>query len=146
MTGAPVEAADRNAVGDEFVKGTGHVLVVDDDEAVRNFVSTSLKSLGYTVSLCADGVEGVECYRRRHREIDMVILDLIMPKMNGLDAFRKMKEINPNVKVLVSSGFSHTQATHQMLAEGALTLLNKPFQMAELSQEVADHIQCDSQQ
>jgi len=126
------------------VKGTGRILLVDDEESVRNLVRTSLRSLGYTVSVCPDGAAGVDYYREHHQDIDLVILDLIMPKMNGQDAFREMKKINANVKVLVSSGFSHTQATRQMLNEGALALLNKPFQITELAEAVARHIQHNS--
>ncbi|MBL7134560.1 MAG: transporter substrate-binding domain-containing protein [Phycisphaerae bacterium] len=145
----PLAAADaavtgRTVAGDEPVRGTEHVLIVDDEESVRDFVRTSLQSLGYTVSACADGAAGVDYYRRHHQEIDLVILDLIMPRMNGLDAFREMKKIEANVRVLVSSGFSYTQATRQMLDEGALALLNKPFSIAKLSQAVAEHIQHDS--
>lgn len=132
-----VPAAPR----DELVKGTGHILVVDDEESVRNFVATSLRSLGYTVRTCANGADAVDNYREQHREIDLVILDLIMPKMSGQDAFRRMKEVDPHVRVLVSSGFSYSQAARQMLDDGALGLLNKPFQISRLSQAVAEHIQ-----
>ena len=136
----------RTVASDEPVRGTGHVLIVDDEESVCSFVRTSLRDLGYTVSTCADGASGVDHYREHHREIDLVILDLIMPKMNGQDAFREMRRINPNVRALVSSGFSHTQAARQMLDDGALALLNKPFRITELSQAVAEHIQCDRPQ
>ncbi|MDP6543341.1 MAG: response regulator [Phycisphaerae bacterium] len=133
--------------GDEKpVRGTGHILVVDDEESVRNFASTALRNLGYTVSTCCDGSEAVDCYREEHGTIDLVILDLIMPKMSGQDAFREFKKINPDVKVLVASGFSHTEATQQMLNDGALVLLNKPFQISKLSQAVAKHTKNDSPQ
>jgi len=141
-TGAPATA--RPVASDEQVRGTGHVLVVDDEESVRDLVRTSLRNLGYTVSACDDGAAGLDYYREHHDGIDLVILDLIMPKMNGQDVFREMKRINPNVKVLVSSGFSHSQATRGMLDEGALALLNKPFRITELSQAVAENIQRDS--
>jgi two-component system, cell cycle sensor histidine kinase and response regulator CckA len=121
-------------------RGTGHILVVDDEPSVRSFVQTSMEHLGYTVSTCSQGAEGVEYYRSGHGEIDLVILDLIMPKMSGQDAFREMKKINPDVRVLVSSGFSHSQASAQMLNEGARALLSKPFKIAELAAAVAQHI------
>ena len=132
---APVRPAAGAPVG-----GAGHVLVVDDEQSIRTFLQTSLGNLGYTVSTCPDGVAGVEHYREHHPEIDLVILDLVMPRMSGQDAFGEMKKINPNVKVLVSSGFSHSQAMRQMLDDGALALLNKPFEITELSQAVARHI------
>ena len=144
LTDADTAPTEGTGAANAPVRGTGHVLVVDDEESVRDFVRTSLQNLGYTVSACSDGAAGVDHYREHHQEIDLVIMDLIMPKMNGQDAFREMKKVNPNVRILVSSGFSHTQATHQMLDEGALALLNKPFQITELSEAVARHIQYDS--
>jgi len=132
---------DRTVSSDAPVRGTGHVLIVDDEESVRNFVRTSLQNLGYTVSVCDDGAAGVDYYRKHQQEIDLVILDLVMPRMSGQDAFEEIKRINTNVRVLVSSGFSHTQATLQMLDDGALGLLNKPFQITELAQAVARYIQ-----
>jgi two-component system, cell cycle sensor histidine kinase and response regulator CckA len=137
-------SAPQTVPSNKPVRGTGHVLIVDDEENVRNLVRMALQSLGYTVSACSDGAEGVDYYRDHRQEIDLVILDLIMPKMSGHDAFEEMKKINPNVRVLISSGFSHTQATRQMMNEGALALLNKPFQIADLSEAVALHIQQDS--
>ena len=144
LADANVAAPARIAANEAPAKGTGRVLIVDDEESVRDLVRTSLQNLGYTVSTCDDGIAGVDYYREHHREIDLVILDLIMPRMNGQDAFREMKKINPHVRVLVSSGFSQTQATRQMLDEGALGLLNKPFQVTELAREVAEHIHHDS--
>jgi PAS domain S-box-containing protein len=138
-------AAERTASSDKPIRGTGRVLIVDDEESVRSFVRTSLQNLGYTVSACNDGAAGVDYYREHHQEIDLVILDLIMPRMSGQDAFEEMKKINASARVLVSSGFSHTQATRQMLDEGVLGLLNKPFQITELAQAVAEHIQDDSE-
>jgi len=144
LANSNVEAPDRIAASNEPAKGTGRILLVDDEESVRNFVREALENLGYTVSACADGVAGIDYYRKHHQEIDLVILDLIMPRMSGQDAFRELKKINPHVSVLVSSGFSHTQATRQMLDEGVPALLNKPFQITELARAVAEHIHRDS--
>ncbi len=125
------------------IRGTGHILVVDDEESVRNFVMTFLQNLGYSVSMSFDGVAGLDYYREHYQDIDLVILDLIMPRMNGLDVFKEMKQINPNVRVVVSSGFSHTQAKRQMLDCGALGVLTKPFHSIELSKIVAKNIHHD---
>ncbi len=127
----------RPVADDKPVRGAGHILVVDDEESIRDFVRAALRSLGYTVSVAADGAAASDHYREHYQEIDLVILDLIMPKMNGQDAFRAMKKINPNIKVLVSSGFSRSEAISQMLDDGALALLNKPFKITELSEAVA---------
>jgi len=140
MTNSQDQAASQPAPNSNPPRGTGRILVVDDEPSVRNFVQTSMEHLGYTVSTCSHGAEGVEYYRSGHEEIDLVILDLIMPKMSGQDAFREMKKIDPDVRVLVSSGFSHSQESTQMLDEGARALLSKPFKIAELAEAVAQHI------
>ena len=140
LASCETDTADLPPVTDTPVRGTGCVLIVDDEESVRNFVWTSLENLGYTVSACKDGASAVDHYRLHHQEIDLVILDLIMPVMSGQDAFIAMQKIDPDVRVIVSSGYSRTQTTKQMLDAGALALLNKPFQIMELSEAVAKHI------
>jgi len=134
-------AETRPAANDASAGGTGHVLIVDDEKSVCGLVSTALRKQGYAVSTCTDGAWGVDYYRQHHREIDLVILDLIMPKMNGQDAFGEMKKINPNVKVIVSSGFSQSQAVNQMLDDGVLAVLSKPFEITKLLNVVAESIQ-----
>jgi len=121
-------------------KETGHILVVDDEGIVREFVSTALQTLGYSVSLCADGHEAVEYFTGHHQDIDLVILDLVMPVLNGPDTFKQLKAIDPNVKVLLSSGFTQNQTSSDLIAEGALGLLNKPFKISELTQALGRHL------
>jgi signal transduction histidine kinase/ActR/RegA family two-component response regulator len=126
--------------GQDVISGTGHVLVVDDEGIVREFVSTALQKLGYSVSLCINGAEAVEYFKDSHQNVDLVILDLIMPVLNGPDTFRKLKAIDPDVKVLISSGFSQNQTTNGLIDEGALGLLSKPFRINELAHTLATHI------
>jgi CheY-like chemotaxis protein len=141
---AEIQDVEKPLDRDAPPRGSGHILIVDDEESVRNFVWTALEHMGYTVAACQDGAAGLEYFREHHKEIDLVILDLIMPKMSGQDAFKEMKKIDPNVKVLVSSGFSRTQTTNQLLNEGALAILNKPFQISQLAETVAKHIRHNS--
>jgi len=126
--------------GQDIIRGTGHVLVVDDEGIVREFVSTALQKLGYSVSLCINGAEAVEYFKDSHQDIDLVILDLIMPVLNGPDTFRELKAIDPDVKVLISSGFSQNETTNGLVDEGALGLLSKPFKINELAHALAKHI------
>jgi len=122
------------------VRGTGHLLLVDDEEMVRTFAASALRSLGYVVSTCTDGAEAVAFFQRNREEIDLVILDLIMPRLSGADAFARMREIDPEVKVLVSSGFNRNGTADALVAQGALGFLHKPFRIDELSQAVARHV------
>jgi CheY-like chemotaxis protein len=116
--------------------GRGRILLVDDDEAVRSFAGKALGGMGYVVHVCTDGVDAVEYYREHHHEVDLVILDLIMPRLDGAGAFRQFKLIDPNVRVLLCSGFSHGAAA-ELLHSGALGFLSKPFRLEELSRQVA---------
>ena len=123
-----------------IIRGTGHVLVVDDEGIVREFVATALQKLGYFVSLSINGAEAVEYFKNSHQDIDLVILDLIMPVLNGPDTFRELKAIDPDVKVLISSGFSRNETTNGLVDEGALGLLGKPFRINELAHSLAKHL------
>lgn len=116
--------------------GEGRIMVVDDEKIVRDIVVESLGSFGYTVTACEDGHEAVEVYRREGDEIDMVILDLIMPKMNGSDTFSALKVIDPDVRVMLSSGYSANQEVKGLLDNGACGFLVKPFTLSELAEEV----------
>jgi len=139
-TAAKASAAAPESPERDLVRGTGHILLVDDEGIVRDFAATALRSLGYSVALAADGAEAVEHFSEHRQDIDLVILDLIMPILSGPDTFRELKRIDPDVRVLISSGFSRKEATDTLLDQGALGLLSKPFRIDELSQMVARHI------
>ena len=121
-------------------QGEGHILVVDDEEVVASFLTRSLRKRGYTVAVCHDGKEAVEYYREHMGDIGLVILDLIMPRMGGAQAFRELKKIDPDVRVLISSGFSNSSTVDSLTEQGALGFLSKPFRSAELAREVAAHM------
>jgi two-component system CheB/CheR fusion protein len=120
------------------VDGAAHVLLVDDEDIVRRMATTMLESLGYTVTACSDGAEAVEVYRERWRSFDLVILDLVMPVMDGEEAFAAMRRINPDAVVLVSSGYSIDRKAEGIIAQGAAGFIQKPFRTAELSRKVHD--------
>ncbi len=114
------------------------VLIVEDEEILRNVAAQMLVDLGYQVRLQVDGESAVRYYRDHWREIDIVLLDMIMPVMNGQDAYRAMKEINPEVRVLLASGYSLNGAAQAMLDEGVRGFLQKPYRQAELAAKVAE--------
>ena len=131
--GAPKEEA---ALGQGLPRGCGRVLLVDDQEPVREVAKDMLEALGYEVITAADGLEGISRYRDLWREIDLVILDMIMPNMSGGDCFRRMKEINPKARVVLSSGYSMDGAIQDVMNEGILAFIQKPYRMEELSRVV----------
>lgn len=111
---------------------TGRILLVDDEDLVARWGARVLSGMGYHVDVCHDGREAVEFYTQNHASIDLVVLDIIMPRMGGSDVFRALRAINPDVKVIVSSGFSLEGEAQKLLDEGAKGFLQKPFQASEL--------------
>jgi CheY-like chemotaxis protein len=101
-------------------------------------MSEMLDSMGYNVTCCNNGAEAVNVYNEMHKEIDFILLDLIMPKMSGLDCYRRLKEINPNVVVIVVSGYGGRKDLDQILNEGANAIIEKPFELSELAKAIAE--------
>jgi len=121
-------------------RGSGRVLVVDDESTVRLAVSRVLTHLGYMVHTCSSGAEATEYVAAHAREVDLVLLDLILPNMSGTAVLKRLRELKPDVRVVILSGFSDSQGVEELLAAGARAMVRKPFTAAELSQAIAAHI------
>lgn len=128
---------ESNKENDTFAQGSGRILVVDDEEMVRRFLGRTLEKLGYTVSMCQDGMAGVEFFKNHHSDIDLVILDMIMPNLDGKAAFVQMRKIDPAARVLIVSGYSTDKTAIECMQLGALGFLAKPCQLDELARSVA---------
>jgi signal transduction histidine kinase len=124
---------DDVQIKEESVKGDGNILLIEDEQSIRESVSIALASLGYTVTCCSNGEEGVEYYQNKYHQTDIVILDTVMPKMNGLDCFRELKKINPAVPVIFASGYNAENDKLQMMGEGAVSFIKKPYTIEGLS-------------
>jgi CheY-like chemotaxis protein len=122
----------------EVIHGSGRILVVDDEEIMRITAEELLKYLGYDVLLAADGKEGADIFAKEHDKIDLVMLDMVMPVMNGRECFRELKRIDPAVKVVISSGFVLDDSLNEMRASGLAGFIKKPFQTADLSRVVSN--------
>ncbi|MBN1943249.1 MAG: PAS domain-containing protein [Phycisphaerae bacterium] len=122
-----------------------HILVIDDEEMVRNYAVRALRTLGYRTSFCSDGEEAVRFYRDNYRQIDLVLLDLIMPRMGGLETFRELKAVNPNIRAVLISGYSDHRVIDQLRDEGVLGFVNKPFEIESLGKDLADYLEEDAQ-
>jgi PAS domain S-box-containing protein len=116
-------------------RGHETILLVDDEAMIRNLGKTILQGYGYRVHLAEDGLEGVELYRRELGRIDLVILDLTMPRLSGQDAFRRLLQIDPSVRVLFASGYS-AEHIDGPIGERALGFVGKPYCPADLAQAV----------
>lgn len=125
--------------------GTETILVVDDEEHVRSLVSDILESAGYRVLTASDGEEALEIYRRQGDKIDMVILDMIMPRLGGRETYEKLREINAAVLVLLSSGYSENGTAREVLDRGAAGFLQKPYRSHELLKKLRHVLDSRSQ-
>jgi PAS domain S-box-containing protein len=108
------------------------ILVVDDEPVVRGATVGLVESLGHETLAAADGLEAVRCFEREHTEIDLVLLDAVMPNLNGADAFRRIREIEPDVPVVLVSGYARDATIDQLLTEGIDGFLMKPYTRASL--------------
>jgi two-component system cell cycle sensor histidine kinase/response regulator CckA len=118
-------------------QGTGRILVIDDEEILVKTIAAILRKGGYDSVLCTDSQEGIERYRQSPGSFNMVLLDMIMPGMNGPQVFHALKEINPNVAVLVMSGATANNEVQGLVDAGAHGFLAKPFHPKDLLQALA---------
>ena len=123
---------------EEVIGGTETVLLVDDEAHILKVGRDLLEAMGYQVLIARDGNEGVAVYKKNRDEIDIVVLDVVMPNMGGGEAYDRMKEINAHIKVLLSSGFSIDGEANEILARGCDAFIQKPFGMQELSQKIRE--------
>jgi CheY-like chemotaxis protein len=133
-----VEHAIRRAVTSE-VRATGGretILIVDDEETIRALVKDILEEKGYVVHGAADGSAAVDLYREKGTSIDLVILDMTMPGMGGRETFEKLRELNPGVRVILSTGYTADERTRELLSSGIKAFVQKPYKMDELAAAV----------
>lgn len=130
----------RKAVktAEQFIKGTGTVLLVDDEEVILEIGEALLETMGYRVLIARDGKEAIEVYRKNKDDIDIVLLDMVMPNMGGSEAYDRMKEINSKVKVLLSSGYSINGQATEILERGCDGFIQKPFSVKKLSRKIRE--------
>ena len=135
--------ASRKKVQSEIEKtvatlamGTGTILLIDDEEMIVKVGEELLQELGYEVLTACSGQEAIELYRNNADKIDLVIMDMIMPGMGGGETFDRLKEINPDIKVLLSSGYSINGQASQILERGCDGFIQKPFNLIQLSDKI----------
>jgi CheY-like chemotaxis protein len=118
--------------------GIETILLVEDEEVVLDVGIKMLRKMGYTVLAAKNGEEAIGLYKEKRNTIDMVILDMVMPEMGGGEVYDAMKEINPDVRVLLASGYSIDSQAKQILGRGCNDFVQKPFNLRELSAKIKD--------
>ena len=118
--------------------GSETILIVDDHETIWDFLIEALQELGYSVLLAENGLDAVEIYRENPGAVDLVLMDMIMPKCGGHEAFYQIREIDPQAKILLSSGYVSENEVQDLLRQGACGFLSKPHRIATVAQAVRD--------
>jgi CheY-like chemotaxis protein len=122
----------------ELIKGRGTVLLVDDEEVILDVNRMVLQKLGYKALLAHNGQEAVDIFRAQKESIDLIILDMIMPGMEGGKAFDLLQGIQADVKIILSSGYSINDEVNRMMERGCKGFLQKPFDIGEFSRKLRD--------
>jgi CheY-like chemotaxis protein len=133
-----VEVVEEKRADEKLVRGSETVLFVDDEDLIIDVGEQILKRMGYTVFVARSGKEALEIFSKKKDDIDMVILDMIMPDMSGGEAYDRLCEIHPDIKVLLSSGYSLRGQARNILARGCKGFIQKPFNMRELSHKLRE--------
>jgi len=128
---------ERPAV-EKTIEGMETILLVDDEEMITDIGGKMLKKLGYRVVLAESGRKALKIFEKLHSRIDLVILDMIMPDMGGSETFDHLKAIAPDIKVLLSSGYSIDGQASQIMKRGCNGFIQKPFNLKHFSQTVRE--------
>jgi signal transduction histidine kinase/CheY-like chemotaxis protein len=131
---APEE--QREIISRELIKGKGTILVIDDEDIIRELSESILVQCGYNVITVEDGFKGVDIYREKRNSIELVILDMSMPGISGKETFIQIKQINPEQKILMSSGFSKDERIQDLINLGLEDFIQKPFDFINMSEKV----------
>lgn len=137
----PVQATRKDMqaphnIGEDALYGGETILLVDDEDMIWDVIIDMLQELGYSVILAGNGREAVDIYRENRGEIDLVILDMVMPELDGHETFFQLKEIDPQVRVLLSSGYVSEDDAREALNAGAAGFLQKPYRMVDLARRI----------
>lgn len=132
------EHVEDRVMSGEILKGHETVLFVDDQDVVIDVGRSILEELGYTVFVAKSGQKAIDIYAQRMEEIGLVILDMVMPVMGGGETYDRLKEINPGVKVILSSGYSLNGQASGILERGCDGFIQKPFNVNELSKKIRE--------
>jgi len=125
-------------ISTEMVKGNEAILLVDDEKSTIQVEKLMLRQLGYQVVPALSGKEAIELYKEKMVDLDLVALDMIMPEMNGKDTYDALKKINPEVKVLLVSGYSLNKQIEELMEKGCNGFIQKPFDIKQLSHKLRE--------
>jgi len=138
--GGKVDATSERETLPEL-RGVGNILVIDDEEVVRSTVKSTLENYGYTVLVAGDGREGLEIYEKRGADIALVLLDMTMPVMGGEETFRRLRAINPQSVIVVSSGYNEVEAIRRFTSKGIAAFIQKPYTASKIARVIKQAVE-----
>jgi len=112
------------------------ILLIDDDEIIRSYTKAMLEECGYDVLTAENGLAGLTCYRQRKKEINAVLLDMVMPEKSGYETLLELKQINPRIQVLMTSGLYSNELIDSVKNAGASDFIEKPYSIIQLSKKI----------
>lgn len=136
LPGSSKEAPEVKTVKEEAIQGTGTILLVDDESMIINVGKALLERLGYKVIIAESGIAAINIYETDKDKIDVVILDMIMPGMNGIETYKRLKIYNPEIKVLFSSGYNMDEGSSEILNLDTNGFIQKPYKYEKLSRKL----------
>lgn len=140
-----VEPPKGTKTREEFPRGRGEViLAIEDEEAIRDFLKTFLEDTGYNLLPAADGIKGLLEYKEHMKEVSLVILDMGLPEMTGAEVLAELKMLDPNVKVIIASGYLEPEVKADALEMGAVDFLPKPYMVEDLLAKIHSVLGADS--
>jgi PAS domain S-box-containing protein len=131
----PVESSDENCTSQEKVL-SGAVLVVDDEKSVLRICTKMVQLIGFNVITASDGLDAVAKYRKHQDEIELVLMDLTMPNMDGLTAMAEIYSIRPDIKVILSSGYNKEELSERITGKAPSGFIRKPYSLNDLEAEL----------
>ncbi len=132
------EVLQEETTTTEAVAGNETILLVEDEEVVLEISQEILNVLGYHVLIAHNGIEALQVYQANQQPVDLVILDMVMPGMGGGETFDRLRELDPSIKVLLSSGYSLDGQAKEILQRGCNGFIQKPFDIKQLSQKIRE--------
>jgi len=133
-----VKDAEEREISGEIVKGKGTILLIDDEERILDTGKQILNRIGYEVLLAGGGQEALDVYTKNQDKVDIILLDMVMPGMGGGETYDRMKEINPEIKILLVSGYGIEGQATEILERGCDGFIQKPFEMNKMSQKIRE--------
>jgi two-component system cell cycle sensor histidine kinase/response regulator CckA len=136
LPASDIEPMEDEAVSAAITKGTGNILLIDDEKMILDVGRELLEELGYSVLPVMSGQEAIDVFEVNQNKVDLIIMDMIMPGMSGSETFDRLKEIKPDAKILLSSGYSIDGQATKILRRGCDGFIQKPFNMNQLAEKI----------